>query len=37
MACKMNGFKEYMDYFAALEVCLSLAEENIALETELLQ
>ncbi|XP_074593624.1 uncharacterized protein LOC141849276 isoform X2 [Brevipalpus obovatus] len=32
----INGFKEYMDYFAALEVCLSLAEENIALETELL-
>ncbi|XP_015782810.1 uncharacterized protein LOC107360629 [Tetranychus urticae] len=33
---KMNGFKDCVNYLAALEACLSLAEENIALETELL-
>lgn len=37
LSMEMNGFKDCMNYLAALEVCLSLAEENIALEAEIIQ
>ncbi|XP_053207917.1 uncharacterized protein LOC128391974 [Panonychus citri] len=33
---KMHGYKDCVNYLATLEACLSLAEQNVALETELL-